>query len=58
MKEGESFERRVVELGGEVDNRAIIKSGLAAGERVVSVGAPFVKLASMAGAAPAHGHPH
>jgi CTP-dependent riboflavin kinase len=35
-----------------------ILSGLAEGEMVVSIGAYQVKMASMSGQAPAHGHEH
>jgi RND family efflux transporter MFP subunit len=58
MTEGESFERRIVELGGEVGPRVIAAGGVEAGERVVSVGAMYVKLAAAGGAAPGHGHAH
>lgn len=58
MVEGESFERRVVKVGGENGARVLLAGGVAPGERVVSTGAMYVKLASTGGAAPAHGHPH
>lgn len=58
MREGESFERVVVQLGAEHAGQVEVKGGLAEGERVAAIGALYVKLASLGGAAPAHGHPH
>lgn len=58
MREGESFERVVVQLGAEHGGQVEIKHGLVEGERVASVGAIYLKLASRGGGAPAHGHPH
>lgn len=55
---GESFEKRFVNIGVSNGQEVEITSGLKAGERVVSKGAYFVKLASMAGALPAHSHEH
>jgi len=56
--EGESYEKRFVTIGADNGKEVEILTGLNAGERVVSKGAYFVKLASMAGALPAHGHEH
>lgn len=57
---GETFERRVLELGASDGEWTLVRSGLAAGERVVTVGAYQVHLASAGGdeAATGHGHPH
>jgi len=55
---GESFEKRFVNIGISNGREVEITSGIKAGERVVSKGAYFVKLASMAGALPAHAHEH
>ncbi|WP_321322437.1 efflux RND transporter periplasmic adaptor subunit [Labilibaculum sp.] len=55
---GESFEKRFVTIGVSNGREVEITSGLRAGERVVSKGVYFVKLASMAGALPAHTHEH
>ncbi|MBL4560809.1 MAG: efflux RND transporter periplasmic adaptor subunit [Labilibaculum sp.] len=55
---GESFEKRFVNIGVSNGREVEITSGIKAGERVVSKGAYFVKLASMAGALPAHAHEH
>ena len=56
--EGESFERRELELGIKSDGYAEVKSGLKAGERVVTKGAYRVHLASLSTTLPAHGHGH
>ncbi len=58
QKSGESFEKRFVNIGSSNGLEVEITSGLKAGERVVSKGVYFVKLASMAGALPAHSHEH
>ncbi len=58
QKSGESFELRNVQIGQEDGQLVEILSGLAEGERVVSLGAFQVKMASMSGQAPAHGHSH
>ncbi len=55
---GEAFERRVLSLGIRSRGLVEVRSGLAAGERVVTRGAYDVKLAASAGGAPAHGHAH
>jgi RND family efflux transporter MFP subunit len=56
--EGETFERRELELGIKSDGYAEVKSGLKAGERVVSKGAYRVHLGSLSTTLPAHGHSH
>ncbi len=55
---GESFERRPVVLGRRNGSEVEIKEGLSIGEVVVSTGAYQVKMASMSGQVPAHGHEH
>jgi RND family efflux transporter MFP subunit len=55
---GESFERRQVTIGRRNGAMVEIVKGLALGEVVVSKGAFQVKMASMSGQAPAHGHAH
>lgn len=55
---GESFEKRTVSIGKRNGNWVEIIDGLGNGEVVVSQGAYQVKMASMAGQAPAHGHAH
>ena len=56
--EGESFERRELELGIRTTEYAHVKSGLKAGERVVTKGAYRVHLGSLSSQLPAHGHAH
>ncbi|MBM4396000.1 MAG: efflux RND transporter periplasmic adaptor subunit, partial [Deltaproteobacteria bacterium] len=58
MVSGESFDRRVLKLGIRDGDRVQVLAGLSAGERVVSKGACFVRLAASSGAIPAHGHAH
>jgi RND family efflux transporter MFP subunit len=56
---GESFERRVLDRGPGDGQWTVIRSGVAAGERVVTDGAYQVRLASLGEVEPAdHGHPH
>ncbi|MDN5204869.1 efflux RND transporter periplasmic adaptor subunit [Fulvivirgaceae bacterium BMA10] len=55
---GESFERRPVTPGRRNGQYVEIKQGLHAGEAVVTKGAYQVKMASMSGQTPAHGHAH
>tara|TARA_R110001592_G_scaffold330330_2_gene612510 strand:+ start:287 stop:1822 length:1536 start_codon:yes stop_codon:yes gene_type:complete len=55
---GESFERRQVAIGKRNGKEVEIKSGLSTGEVVVVLGAYQVKMASMSGQTPAHGHEH
>ena len=56
--EGETFERRELELGIKSDGHVEVKSGLKAGERVVTKGAYRVHLGSLSSQLPAHGHAH
>jgi multidrug efflux pump subunit AcrA (membrane-fusion protein) len=58
QKEGESFERRVVNVGIKDGDRVGLRSGVTAGERVVNLGAYQVHLAAVAPAALGHGHTH
>ena len=55
---GESFEKREVKLGGNDGQNTQALSGISNGERVVTKGSYQVKLATMSGAVPAHGHEH
>jgi RND family efflux transporter MFP subunit len=55
---GESFERRPVKIGKRNGKNAEILQGLAVGDVVVTTGAYQVKMASMSGSTPAHGHEH
>ena len=55
---GEGFDRRTVTVGRRNGSRVQIKGGLNAGEVIVTNGSYQVKMASMSGQAPAHGHEH
>jgi RND family efflux transporter MFP subunit len=55
---GESFERRPVKIGKRNGENVEIQEGLQVGEVVVTTGAYQVKMASMSGSTPAHGHEH
>jgi RND family efflux transporter MFP subunit len=57
-KTGESFEKRRVNISTSDGLRVSITSGLDKDEYVVVKGAMLVKLASMSGAIPSHGHVH
>jgi len=57
-KTGESFEKRRVGISTSDGLRVSITDGLAKDEWVVVKGAMLVKLASMSGAIPSHGHVH
>jgi multidrug efflux pump subunit AcrA (membrane-fusion protein) len=57
-KTGESFEKRHVGISTSDGLRVCITDGLAKDEWVVVKGAMLVKLASMSGAIPSHGHVH
>jgi RND family efflux transporter MFP subunit len=55
---GENFERRPVKIGKRNGENVEILQGLQVGEVVVTTGAYQVKMASMSGSTPAHGHEH
>jgi len=55
---GESFERRIVQLGIRDGDYIEVQNGIASGERVVSKGAYLVKLAASGPAEAGHGHAH
>jgi RND family efflux transporter MFP subunit len=55
---GESFVRKPVRLGIRESGAVQILEGLSAGERVVTRGAPLIRLASLSSQVPAHGHVH
>ncbi len=56
--EGEAFERRVLTVGLRDRGQVEVRSGLHAGERLVTKGAYEIKLSSASGSVPAHGHAH
>lgn len=55
---GEGFEKRNIETGISDGKYIEVLSGLEEGERVVTKGVYQVKMASMSGQVPAHGHSH
>jgi RND family efflux transporter MFP subunit len=55
---GEGFERRPVKIGKRNGENVEILQGLEVSEVVVTKGAYQVKMASMSGSTPAHGHEH
>ena len=55
---GESFERRPITIGARNGDKVEVLSGLEIDEVVVNKGAYQVKMASMSGQVPAHGHSH
>lgn len=55
---GETMEKRSVTLGGSDGVMVQLLNGVRAGERVVTTGAFQVKLATMGGTMPDHGHEH
>ncbi|AQG79607.1 efflux RND transporter periplasmic adaptor subunit [Spirosoma montaniterrae] len=55
---GESFQKRLVQLGTRDGIRAQLLSGVASGERVVTKGGYQIRLSSLSGTLPAHGHEH
>jgi cobalt-zinc-cadmium efflux system membrane fusion protein len=56
--EGETFQRREVQLGPRTADRVLVRDGLKAGERIVTGSAYQVRLASLSTSVPAHGHEH
>lgn len=55
---GESFERRPISIGQRNGKNVAVPKGLQVGDVVVTTGAYQVKMASMSGSTPAHGHEH
>ena len=55
---GESFERRLIDVGMRSGGWVEVRAGLVKGERVVTKGAYEIKLAASGGAVPGHGHAH
>jgi cobalt-zinc-cadmium efflux system membrane fusion protein len=55
---GESFERRAVQLGNREAGLVQITGDIAPGERIVTRGAPLIRLAALSPQVPAHGHTH
>ena len=55
---GEGFEKRELKLGANDGKRVQVLSGLKENERVVTKGGYQIKLATMSGTIPTHGHSH
>jgi cobalt-zinc-cadmium efflux system membrane fusion protein len=55
---GESFQKREVKIGAGDGRNVEVLSGIESGERVVTKGAYNIKLATMSGTIPDHGHEH
>jgi RND family efflux transporter MFP subunit len=55
---GEQFQLQPVQIGARNALQAEVLSGLDAGDRVVTTGAYAVRMASLKGSTPAHGHTH
>lgn len=55
---GEGFQKRSLKLGGNNGFSVEVLSGLIESERIVTKGAYQIKLATMSGKMPAHGHEH
>jgi len=58
LLEGESFEKRDLQLGVKDGGFTEVKSGLRAGERIATRGAYEIKLSSLSPATFGHGHVH
>ena len=58
LLDGESFQKRDIELGIRDSGFVEVKQGLKEGERVVTNGAYAIRLASVSSVIPAHGHAH
>ncbi len=55
---GEGFQKRKLKIGANDGINAQVLTGINEGERVVTKGAYQIKLATMSGKMPAHGHEH
>lgn len=58
LLDGESFQKRDLELGLKGHGLVEVKKGVEPGERVVVAGAYAIRLSSVSGVIPAHGHTH
>ena len=58
LVDGESFQRRDLEVGVRDNGFVEVKGGVAEGERVVTKGAYVIKLASLSPASFGEGHGH
>lgn len=58
QSEGETFEKRAIEVEASAGEWTLVRSGITAGERVVTGAAYQVRLASLSTSVPAEGHAH
>ncbi len=58
QEDGEGYISHDVTIGSNNGLKAVVKNGLKSGDRVVTKGAYRIKLASMSGELPTHGHVH
>jgi RND family efflux transporter MFP subunit len=58
QQSGEQFQLRPIQIGARNALQTEVRSGLELGDRVVSEGAYAVRMASLKGSTPAHGHSH
>jgi multidrug efflux pump subunit AcrA (membrane-fusion protein) len=55
---GETFQKRELKVGIRDSGFVQVLEGIKAGERVVTKGAYAIRLSSISGVIPAHGHAH
>jgi len=55
---GERFEKRELEIGAADEQRTLVLSGIAPGDRIVTGAAYQIRLASLSTSVPAEGHAH
>ena len=58
LLDGETFQKRDLELGLKDQGLVEVRSGLEPGDRVVVKGAYAIRLSEVSGVIPAHGHTH
>jgi membrane fusion protein, heavy metal efflux system len=58
QEDGEGYMSHDVTIGSNNGLKAVVKAGLKSGDRLVTKGAYRIKLASMSGELPTHGHVH
>lgn len=58
QEDGEGYTSHDVKIGSNNGNMVVISEGLKIGDRIVTKGAYRIKLASLAGELPSHGHVH
>lgn len=58
MISGETFDKRDLQVGARDSGRVQVLEGIREGERVVTKGAYAIRLSTLTGVIPAHGHAH